>query len=71
MTQPCTCPHSASPQLHCPWVDAPPLPRTLPPDAPHLLPAHLWTSLAPCLRTHVRHTLCRILEEVLNDRPRP
>ena len=60
-----------SSQLQFPWSEPPSLPRVPLPDAPHVLPTHLWTRLSPIMRSHVRHILCRILEEVLNERPRP
>ena len=36
-----------SPQLQFPWSEPPSLPRVPLPDAPHVLPTHLWTSLLP------------------------
>ena len=60
-----------SPQLQFPWSEPSSLPRVSLPNAPHGLPTHLWTSLSPTTRSHVRHILCRILEEVLNERTRP
>jgi hypothetical protein len=60
-----------SPQLQFPWSEPPSLPQVPLPDAPHVLPTHLWTSLSPTTRSHVRHILCRIREEVLNERTRP
>jgi hypothetical protein len=71
MAKPYARPSPVSPQLQFPWSEPPSLPRAPLPDAPHVLPAQLWTSLSPTTRRHVRNTLCRILEEVLNDRRRP
>jgi hypothetical protein len=71
MSKPYARPSPVSPQLQFPWLAPRPLPRASLPDAPHLLPAQLWTSLSPLMRIQVRNTLCRILEEVLNDQTRP
>lgn len=71
MAKPSAHPNPVSPQLQFPWSEPRSRPRTPLPDAPHVLPAQLWTSLSPTTRSHVRTTLCRILEEVLNDRTRP
>jgi hypothetical protein len=60
-----------SQQLQFPWPEVGPLPRTPLPDAPRLPPAQLWTSLSPLTRAHVRSTLLRIIQEVLNDATRP
>jgi len=71
MAKPSARPSPLSPQRQFPWSEPPSLPRVPLPNAPHVLPAHLGTSLSPTARHHVRHTLCRILEEVLNDRTCP
>jgi hypothetical protein len=53
------------------WSAPDALPRAPLPDAPHVLPAQLWLRLSPTMRSHVRHTRWRVLEEVRNDRTRP
>jgi hypothetical protein len=54
-------------QLSLPWLEQELVPCCVQPEPPPLPPEAIWTSLSPTTRAQVRHTLLRIIQEVLHD----
>jgi hypothetical protein len=54
-------------QLSLPWLEQELVPCCVQPDPPPLPPEDVWTSLSLTARAQVRHTLLRIIQEVLHD----
>jgi hypothetical protein len=48
-----------------------PRPCLLPPDTIEVAPPQVWTTLEPLQQTQVRHTLLRIIQEVLRHADDP
>lgn len=54
-------------QLSLPFLERETVPRCVQPEPPPLPPECIWTSLSLTARAQVRHTILRIIQEVLHD----
>jgi hypothetical protein len=54
-------------QLSLPLLEQELVPFCVQPEPPPLPPEDVWTSLSLMTRAQVRHTLLRIIQEVLHD----
>lgn len=54
-------------QLSLPWLEREIVPCCAQPEPPPLPPESVWSSFSLTMRAQVRHTILRMIQEVLHD----